>query len=66
MLSDDFSAARRRLDPIGCTPLLINRLSSLELVTVNGSSAGLKVTVSVVASSFIRVLVVKVRIALVD
>jgi hypothetical protein len=47
-------------------PLFINALSSLELVTVAGSSIGFKEVVSVAASLFTQEELVKARIALVE
>jgi hypothetical protein len=69
MLSEDFTAARRRLDPMGRTPLFINAFSPFIDVTVAGSHAGEKEdvgeAVATAASLFDRELV-KVRIALAE
>ena len=65
MLSELFTAARRRLDPIGKTPLLIRIFSPFIDVTVAGSKTGLKDAVSV-AGSFDREELANVRIDLAE
>jgi hypothetical protein len=67
-LSEVLIAARRRLDPIGNTPVFMSFFSSFRLVTVSGLRmvVGLKEAVSTAASSFKREELVNIRIVLAD
>ena len=66
MFSEDCMAARRRLDPIGITPLLIKALSPLLDVTVAGSQTFGAGVDSTATSSFRHEELVNFRTALED
>ncbi len=66
MFTEVLIAARRRLDPIGLTPLFISFFSSLADVIVSGLSDDFKGTSSARASSFDLGVLEKDRIVLAD